>query len=95
MERFVANLKSKLQIAFGDASECLRFMDLNGSETIRIEEFMFAVQFFIAGAGIGSGRSDLREGDAVSRARRCLIEAGLAEEIRAGGQGIGNCGYRR
>lgn len=52
MERFVANLKSKLQIAFGDVSECLRFMDLNGSETIRIEEFMFAVQFFISGAGI-------------------------------------------
>lgn len=27
-------------------------MDLNNSETIRIEEFMFAVQFFIASAGI-------------------------------------------
>ena len=78
MERFVANLKSKLQIAFGDASECLRFMDLNGSETIRIEEFMFAVQFFIAGAGIADiillfnqldinqdGRLDLIELDAL------------------------------
>jgi len=30
----------------------MRFMDLDGSETLKIEEFMFAVQFFIAGAGI-------------------------------------------
>ena len=52
MDRFVSNLKSKLQIAFGDANECLHFMDLNSSETIRIEEFMFAVQFFIASASI-------------------------------------------
>jgi Ca2+-binding EF-hand superfamily protein len=52
MDRFVSNLKSKLQIAFGDANECIRFMDLNNSETVRIEEFMFAVQFFISGAGI-------------------------------------------
>ena len=52
MDRFVSNLKSKLQIAFGDANECLRFMELSSSETIRIEEFMFAVQFFIASASI-------------------------------------------
>jgi len=52
LDRFFANLQSKIQIAFSDAQELLRFMDLNDDETVRIEEFSFGVQFFIANASI-------------------------------------------
>ncbi len=52
LDRFFANLQSKLQIAFSDAQECLRFIDLNNNETIRIEEFSFGVQFFISNTSI-------------------------------------------
>jgi hypothetical protein len=52
LDRVFANLQSKLQIAFSDAQECLRFIDLNNNESVRIEEFSFGVQFFIASASV-------------------------------------------
>ena len=48
MERFRSNLESKLAIAFPSAEDLLRFMDLSASESVRIEEFLFCVQFFVA-----------------------------------------------
>jgi len=48
--RFVSNLQKKLQIAFqNNASNALSFFDLNGSETLRIDEFLFGVEFFTSG----------------------------------------------
>lgn len=43
MDRFIANLKMKLSIAFSDVEECMRFMDLNHSEKLKIEELTFGV----------------------------------------------------
>ena len=48
-EKFRDNLCKKLQISFHNASEALGFFDLTGSETLRIDEFLFGVQFFISG----------------------------------------------
>lgn len=46
----MTNLQKKLQIAFnGDSSNALAFFDLTGSETLRIDEFLFGVEFFTSG----------------------------------------------
>ena len=46
----MSNLQKKLQIAFNNqSSNALCFFDLSGSETLRIDEFLFGVQFFIQG----------------------------------------------
>ena len=37
-------------MAFLDAAECLRFMDLGRTEQVRIDEFNFGIQFFISDA---------------------------------------------
>ena len=48
--RFVSNLQKKLQIAFNNqSSSALAFFDLSGSENLRIDEFLFGVEFFIQG----------------------------------------------
>ena len=49
-ERFKLNLKKKLQMAFSCVSEAMSFLDLTGTETLRIDEFLFGVQFFISGS---------------------------------------------
>ena len=36
-------------MAFCNSSEMMQFFDLSGSETLRIDEFVFGVQFFISG----------------------------------------------
>jgi hypothetical protein len=43
MDRFTSNLQSKLAIAFSSSSDLLRFLDLNESENLKIEEFAFGV----------------------------------------------------
>lgn len=48
--RFVQNLQKKLQIAFANnAYSALAFFDLSGSEMLRIDEFLFGVEFFTNG----------------------------------------------
>lgn len=48
--RFVTNLQKKLQIAFnGDAQDAITFFDLTGKGQLRIDEFLFGVEFFIQG----------------------------------------------
>jgi hypothetical protein len=39
-----------LKFAFGTAKEMVQWMDLSGSETVKPEEFLFAVRFFNKGA---------------------------------------------
>ena len=39
-------------MAFLDAAECLRFMDLGRIEQVRIDEFNFGIQFFISDANV-------------------------------------------
>jgi hypothetical protein len=36
-----------LQLAFQDGREAFEFFDLNGSESVKIEEFIFGVEFFL------------------------------------------------
>jgi len=43
------NLQAKLQLAFQDGREAFEFFDLNGSESVKIEEFIFGVEFFLQG----------------------------------------------
>ena len=39
-----------MQISFGGSSQnALSFFDLSGNETLRIDEFLFGVEFFISG----------------------------------------------
>ena len=48
--RFVQHLQKKLQIAFANnAYSALAFFDLSGSEMLRIDEFLFGVEFFTNG----------------------------------------------
>ena len=42
-DKFRSNLRKKLQMAFHNSSEALGFFDLTGSETLRIDEFLFGV----------------------------------------------------
>mmetsp|Transcript_35650 Transcript_35650/g.46915 ORF Transcript_35650/g.46915 Transcript_35650/m.46915 type:complete len:144 (-) Transcript_35650:949-1380(-) len=48
--RFVQNLQKKMQIAFSNnAMSAMAFFDLSGSEMLRIDEFLFGVEFFTNG----------------------------------------------
>lgn len=48
--KFVSNLQKKLSIAFGgNASAAIAFFDLSGHEKLRIDEFLFGVEFFTSG----------------------------------------------
>ena len=48
--KFIANLQKKLMIAFNNnASSAMAFFDLSGTETLRIDEFLFGVEFFTSG----------------------------------------------
>ena len=49
-QKFTLNLRKKLQIAFSNSSEAMGFFDLTGTETLRIDEFLFGVQFFFSGS---------------------------------------------
>jgi hypothetical protein len=49
-QKFTLNLRKKLQIAFSNSSEAMGFFDLTGNETLRIDEFLFGVQFFFSGS---------------------------------------------
>ena len=41
-----------MQLAFSDASQAMRMMDLTGTETLKLEEFYFSVQFFCTNVGL-------------------------------------------
>ncbi len=48
--RFFTNLQKKLSIAFNsEAGDVMAFFDLSGKEQLRIDEFLFGVEFFIQG----------------------------------------------
>jgi hypothetical protein len=47
MAKFLHNLQAKLQFAFSDAKDGFEFFDLNGSGTIKIEEFIFGVDLLV------------------------------------------------
>jgi len=47
--RFVQNLQKKLQIAYSNPSDALAFFDLDSNEMLRIDEFLFGVEFFTNG----------------------------------------------
>ena len=49
LTQFEQNLSTKLSIAFADAEEAMKFLDLTGTQTLKLEEFNFGVQFFVAG----------------------------------------------
>ena len=49
-DKFRSNLRKKLEMAFKTPSDALSFFDLTGTECIRIDEFLFGVQFFINGS---------------------------------------------
>lgn len=48
--RFEQQLSSKLKMAFATPNDMMQFFDLSGTETLRIDEFVFGVQFFITGS---------------------------------------------
>lgn len=50
IDRFIRVLQTKLKFAFGTAKEMVQWMDLSGKETVKPEEFLFAVRFFNKGA---------------------------------------------
>lgn len=43
MDQLYSNLKGKLELAFQNAEELMRFMDLSEKESAKAEEFVFAV----------------------------------------------------
>ena len=43
-------MQTKISFAFGSTNELIKWMDLSGTGTIKPEEFLFAVRFFIKGA---------------------------------------------
>ena len=48
--QFVTNLQKKLQIAFNEQpANAFTFFDISGNEALRIDEFLFGVEFFIQG----------------------------------------------
>lgn len=48
--QFVTNLQKKLQIAFNEQpANAFAFFDISGNEALRIDEFLFGVEFFIQG----------------------------------------------
>jgi hypothetical protein len=46
MDKFISSLQKKVQLAFSCSQELVRWMSLTGRETIKPEEFLFAVNFF-------------------------------------------------
>ena len=67
-EKFKKNLAKKLQMSFQNSSEAIGFFDLTGTETLRIDEFLFGVQFFISG----------------SRLKECLMLFNLLDKNKDG-----------
>ena len=48
--QFVTNLQKKLQVAFNEQpANAFAFFDISGNEALRIDEFLFGVEFFIQG----------------------------------------------
>lgn len=48
--RFVTNLQKKVSLSFNNsASNAIAFFDLSGHEQLRIDEFLFGVEFFVSG----------------------------------------------
>ena len=47
---FKQNLRTKLTMVFNSTSDTLAFFDLTGTENLRIDEFLFGIQFFISGS---------------------------------------------
>lgn len=69
------NLQSKLQLAFSDAMDCFDFFDLKNSETIKIEEFIFGIEFFLKGDRLAECTCLFQHLDAKSRDKQLdLVE---------------------
>lgn len=46
MDRFINSLQKKAQLAFNSSVELVRWMSLTGRESVKPEEFYFAISFF-------------------------------------------------
>jgi hypothetical protein len=50
LDRFIRILQTKISFAFGSTRELIQWMDLSGTGTIKPEEFLLAVRFFVKSA---------------------------------------------
>jgi len=43
MDRFISSMQKKIKLAFSNSVELVRWMNLTGRETVKPEEFYFAI----------------------------------------------------